>query len=447
MTQSTIPTIEKIISLAKRRGFIFPGSEIYGGLSGTWDYGPLGVELKNNIKQAWWHQFVTIRPDVYGLDSSILMHPKVWEAAGHVERFIDPLIDCKSCKTRFRADHLLEGKYGIVTRKNGKLICPQCGQASLTEVRQFNMMFKTFIGPLEEKANQIYLRPENAQGMFINFKSVLNVMRPKLPFGIAQIGRVFRNEITPGDFIFRSREFDLMELEYFVDPKKWQEAWQMWIKEIKCWLQTLGLDSKKIFYQEIPKNERAHYSKKTIDIEYQFPFGKKELCALAYRSDFDLKQHQNYSGQELYYYDEKSGKRFIPHVIEPTFGLDRALLAVLVQSYEEQNKRIILKLPPYLAPYKAAVFPLLANKSQLVKLAKKIYNQLRQKFSTDWDDRGNIGKRYFSQDEIGTPFCITIDFESLKKKDVTVRERNTTKQKRIKIEALIDYLNKKTRIF
>lgn len=438
-----VDSMDKIVSLAKRRGFIFPGSEIYGGLSGTWDYGPLGVELKNNLKAAWWKQFVQDRSDMYGLDSAILMNPKVWEASGHIEGFVDPMIDCKSCKSRFRADHLMEGKYGEVKSVDGKPACPACGKTELTEARKFNMMFKTFIGPMEETSNQIYLRPENAQGMFVNFKSVLDTMRPKLPFGIAQIGRAFRNEITPGDFIFRVREFDLMEFEYFINPKDWEELFKMWLKEIGKWLDFLGLDKNKIYHHEIPDGERAHYSKRTVDIEYQFPFGMKELCAIAYRTDYDLKRHEEYSGKDLTYFDEKTSERFIPHVLEPTFGLDRALLAVLTQAYEEEGERTILKIPPKLAPYKGAVFPLLANKPELVSLAKKIYDDLKKDLMVAWDDRGNIGKRYYSQDEIGTPFCITVDFDSLEKSDVTIRNRDTMKQERVKIDKLAEYLKEK----
>ncbi|MBI2624882.1 MAG: glycine--tRNA ligase [Candidatus Nealsonbacteria bacterium] len=428
--------LSKIVSLAKRRGFVFPGSEIYGGLSGTWDFGPVGTELKNNIKNAWWKMFVQERNDMYGLDSAILMNAKVWKASGHVEGFVDPMVDCRSCKSRFRADHLKEGKYGEVKIIEGKQACPICGKTELTGARKFNMMFKTFIGPMEETASEIYLRPENAQGMFVDFKSVLDTMHPKLPFGIAQAGRAFRNEITPGDFIFRVREFDLMELEYFINPKDWNKLFEAWVLEIAKWLNFLGLDSKKIYYREIPDGERAHYSKRTVDVEYQFPFGKKELCAIAYRTDYDLKQHQEYSGKDLTYFDEKTGNRFIPHVLEPTFGLDRALLAVLTEAYTEKGERVYLRIPAKLAPYKAAVFPLLANKPGLVKLARKIYDDLRKDFMIAWDDRGNIGKRYYAQDEIGTPYCITIDFDSLKKKDVTIRDRDTMKQKRVKIKEL-----------
>lgn len=427
---------EKIVSLCKRRGFIYPGSEIYGGLSGVWDYGPLGVELKNNIRNAWWKIFVQERNDMYGLDSAILMNARVWEASGHVEGFVEPMIDCKFCKSRFRADYLMEGRYGEIKDTDGKQTCPVCGKTELTKARQFNTMFKTWVGPMEETANLVYLRPENAQGIFVDFKSVLDTIHPKLPFGIAQIGRAFRNEITPGDFIFRVREFDLMEFEYFVYPDQWQEIFEMWLKEIAKWLDFLELDKNKIHYHEIPDGERAHYSKRTIDIEYQFSFGTRELCAIAYRTDYDLKRHQEYSGKDLTYFDEKTGQRFIPHVIEPTFGLDRAFLAAISEGYREDGDRIVLKIPSKLAPYKVAVFPLLANRPQLVKLARKIYDNLRKEFMVAWDDRGNIGKRYYSQDEIGTPLAITVDFQSLDDKTVTLRDRDTTKQIRIKINQL-----------
>jgi len=442
-------TMDKLVSLCKRRGIIFPGSEIYGGLAGTWDYGPVGVEMKNNIKAAWWKMFVHDRHDMYGIDSAILMNPRVWEASGHVSGFTDPMVDCKNCKNRFRADHLDEGKYGEVKIIDGKKACPVCGSTELTEPRLFNMMFRTYIGPVQDTESLVYLRPENAQGMFVDFKNVLDTMHPKLPFGIAQIGRVFRNEVTPGDFVFRVREFDLMEFEYFIDPKNWEELFEMWMKEIYKWLAFLGLDKEKIYNHEIPDGERAHYSKRTIDIEYQFPFGMKELCAIAYRTDYDLKRHIEKSGKDLTYFDEKTGQRFIPHVLEPTFGLDRALLASLVAAYKEEKlengeTRIVLKLPPKISAYKAAVFPLVSNKESIVNKADEVYKILKPHFNTIFDDNGNIGKRYRRQDEIGTPFCITIDYDTLEKDDVTVRDRDTMKQERIKIEALIDYI--KTRL-
>ncbi len=427
-------SLDKLVSLTKRRGFIYPGSEIYGGLAGTWDYGPLGVELKRNIENAWWKRFVHDRSDMFGLDSAILMNAKVWEASGHVKGFTDPMVECFKCKRRFRADHV-EGK-----------TCPECG-GELGEARSFNLMFRTFIGPVDDSSAQIYLRPENAQGMFVDFKQVLDSLHPKLPFGIAQAGRAFRNEIAPGEFLFRVREFDLMEFEYFIHEKDWEKLFEMWLKEIWAWLDFLGLDRKKIYLHEIPDGERAHYSKRTIDIEYQFPFGMKELCAIAYRTDYDLKSHIEKSGKDLTYFDEETKERFIPHVLEPTFGLDRALLATLVEAYQEEKlegdeTRVVLKLPKTLAPYKVAVFPLLANKPELTKQAEEIYKTLKPHFHTAWDDRGNIGKRYRSQDEIGTPWCITVDFDTLKDDTVTVRDRDTMKQERVKTGGLIQYFQK-----
>ncbi len=447
--------LDKITSLCKRRGFIFPGSEIYGGLANSWDYGPLGVELKNNIKQLWWKKFVQSRDDMVGLDSALIMNPKVWEASGHLKNFTDPLVECKKCHARFRADNLFAGyasSYFIETNINlngvrnydfSKVPCPTCNAKNgFTEPKQFNLMFKTFIGPAEETANVAYFRPETAQGMFVDFENVLDTTRRQIPFGIAQIGKAFRNEITPGNFIFRTREFEQMEIEYFIKEADWEKYFEYWRKEMIDWIKELGADIKKIHEAEIPEGERAHYSKKTIDFEYEFPFGQKELYGLAYRTDFDLKNHEKVSGKNLKYKDPDSGEEFWPHVIEPTWGVDRSVLLVLLESYCEEEKRIVLKLPFKLAPYKAAVFPLLANKPELMKLAKKIYDDLRKDFMVAFDGRGNIGKRYYSQDEIGTPFCITVDFESLEKSDVTVRNRDTMKQERVKIEELKEFLEK-----
>ena len=428
----------KIVSLCKRRGFIYPGSEIYGGLANSWDYGPLGVELKNNIKQLWWKKFVQSRDDMVGIDSALIMNPKVWEASGHLKNFQDLLIECPKCNARFRADQL---PYDL--DKKGDWLCTNCHKGILTDPRQFNLMFKIFIGPAEEKTNEAYLRPETAQGMFVDFKNILDTTRLNLPFGIAQIGKAFRNEITPGNFIFRLREFEMMEIEYFIAEKEWEKWFEYWQKQMINWIKELGVNTQKIHEIEIPENERAHYSKRTIDFEYEFPFGQKELYGLAYRTDFDLKNHEKSSGQNLKYKDPETGEEFWPHVIEPTWGVDRSVLVVLLEAYHEEKERIVLKLPPKLAPYKAAVFPLLANKPDLVKLARKIYDGLRQDFMTAFDDRGNIGKRYYSQDEIGTPFCITVDFESLENDDVTVRDRDTMKQERIKIKNLPEYLSGK----
>ncbi len=415
----------KIISLCKRRGFVFPGSEIYGGLANSWDYGPLGVELKNNIKQLWWKRFVQQRDDMVGIDAALIMNSKVWEASGHVATFSDPLVECKKCKRRFRADHIESKK------------CPDCG-GELGEPRQFNLMLKTFLGPVESAENIVYFRPETAQAMFVDFKNVLETSRKKVPFGIAQIGKAFRNEITPGNFIFRTREFEQMEIEYFIHEKDWKRTFDYWRDEMEKWILDIGIKKENIEFVEIPENEQAHYSKRTIDIEYKYPFGQKELYGLAYRTDFDLRNHY----KEAPYHDPETGEKFYPHVIEPTFGVDRTVLAVLCDAYEEQEERIVLKLKPALAPYKVAVFPLLKNKPELVAKAKEIYDALRKDFMVAWDDRGNIGKRYFSQDEIGTPFCITVDFDTLEKDDsVTVRDRDTMKQERVKISELKKYIS------
>ncbi len=428
--------MDKIVALCKRRGFIFPGSEIYGGLANSWDYGPLGVELRNNIKQAWWKRFVHLREDIVGIDAALIMNPKVWHASGHVANFQDPLKECKVCHERFRADQIKEN------------ICPSCGaKDSFTDEKMFNLMFKTFIGPAEEQANMAYFRPETAQAMFVDFRNVLDSTRLKLPFGIAQIGKAFRNEITPGNFIFRTREFEQMEIEYFIPPPKSDENWQRyfeeWRKEILFWIKDdLGVRGK-IYEHEIPDSERAHYSKRTIDFEYDFPFGQSELYGLAYRTDFDLKNHEKYSGQNLKYRDSDTGEEFIPHVIEPTWGVDRSVLVVLIDAYTEAEGRIVLKLKPKLAPIKVAVFPLLANKPDLIKKARQIYLTLQKDFNAGWDDRGNIGGRYASQDEIGTPFCVTVDFQSLRDEMVTVRDRDSAQQERIKIVDLKTYFSDK----
>lgn len=419
--------MDKIVSLCKRRGFIFPGSEIYGGLANSWDYGPLGVELKNNIKQLWWKRFVQSRDDMVGIDAALIMNTKVWEASGHLKEFSDPLVECKKCHERYRADQMPDK-------------CTNCGGTEFTPAKQFNLMFKTNLGPIEDEKSAVYLRPETAQAMFVQFKNVLDTTRKQLPFGIAQIGKAFRNEITPGNFIFRTREFDLMEFEYFISPKDdWNKHFEYWLEQMKQWLIDLGV-TKNLEFVEIPDGERAHYSKRTIDIEYHYPFGQKELYGLAYRTDFDLTKHQEHSKQSLEYTDPETGEKFLPHVIEPAFGADRSMLVTLLEAYQEEGDRVYLKLPPKLAPYKVAVFPLLRNKPELVAKAKTIYNDLRQHFMTAWDDRGNVGKRYYSQDEIGTPFCITIDFDTLENDTVTVRDRDTTKQERIAVAELQNYI-------
>lgn len=442
--------MEKIVSLCKRRGFVYPGSEIYGGLANSWDYGPLGTELKNNIKQLWRKKFVQSRDDIVGIDAALIMNPKVWEASGHLKTFTDPLVECKKCHNRFRAKFAFFGppgmnlgptEHAVVYELQRRMAPPEkceiCGGNEFSEPRQFNLMFKTFIGPAEEESSVVYLRPETAQAMFVNFKNVLDTTRKTLPFGIAQIGKAFRNEITPGNFIFRTREFEQMEIEYFIRAEEWEKWFEYWRNEMLDWLKDIGI--KKIHEKEVPKEDLAHYSGRTIDFEYEFPFGRDELYGLAYRTDFDLKNHF----KEPPYRDPETGENFWPHVIEPTWGVDRSVLAVLLDAYSEEKDRIVLKIHSKLAPYKVAVFPLLANKPELVKLAEKIYNDLRKDFSAAFDSRGNIGKRYYSQDEIGTPFCVTVDFESLENNDVTVRYRDTMEQKRVKIKELPLFIKSK----
>jgi len=457
---------QEIVSLSKRRGFIFAGSEIYGGLANTYDYGPMGVELLRNIKNLWWDTFVTTRPDIYGLDTNILMSPKVWEASGHTASFTDTLIDCRECQNRTRADHLIEDyfeKKGEETKVEGlnekeqdkiinkeKIKCPICGKFNWTPVRKFNILFETHIGIIPGKKSLSYLRGEIAQGMFVNFKNVLNSMSPKLPFGLAQSGAAFRNEITLGKLVYRTLQFNLSEFEYFFDPEdtRWEELYETWEKEMWSWcVDGLGLSKESLRWREHSPKERSHYSKMTKDIEFNYPWGFKELYGLAYRTDYDLANHMDKSGTDLRYTDPHTGRKFIPHVIEPTFGMDRTLLAVLFDAYtvEEKDgkKRIVLKIKPALAPYKAAVFPLLANKPELTKMAREVFEklQLELKLPIAWDDRGNIGKRYASQDEVGTPYCITVDFDTLRDKSVTVRDRDTTKQERIKISDLASWLS------
>ncbi len=427
--------MEKISSLAKRRGFVYQGSEIYGGLAGTWDYGPLGVALKNNIKNAWWKLFVTDREEMFGLDAALLMNAKVWEASGHVAGFADPLVECTTCKRRFRADQLESDK------------CPDCGGA-LGEARQFNMMFSTKVGAMDDSAATAYLRPETAQGIFVNFKNVVDSFHPKLPFGIAQIGKAFRNEITPRDFIFRVRELEQMEVEYFTREADWQNNFELWRNLMWQWIDLIGLDRDSVHELEVEDGERAHYSKRTSDCEFDFRFGRKELYGLAYRTDYDLSKHQEYSGVDLSYFDEASGERFMPHVIEPSLGVDRTFLAVLVDAYREDElggeKRVYLKLSKNIAPIKVAVFPLLKNKPELVAKAREVYLKLKAESSSlvaIFDDNGNIGKRYRRQDEIGTPYCVTIDFDTLGENPdllntVTLRDRDTGEQTRVKISEL-----------
>ncbi|WAM30560.1 glycine--tRNA ligase [Caldicellulosiruptor naganoensis] len=430
-------TMDEIVSLCKRRGFIFQSSEIYGGLNSCWDYGPLGVEMKNNIKRLWWKANVQLRDDVVGLDSSILMNPKVWEASGHLQNFADPMADCKVCKKRWRTDQLSENK------------CPECG-GELTEPRMFNLMFKTFMGPVEDESAVVYLRPETAQGIFVNFLNVQQTMRKKLPFGIAQIGKSFRNEVTPGNFIFRTREFEQMEIEYFVKPGT-DEYWHKhWIEQRINWYYKLGIRKENIRIREHGKDELAHYAKACVDIEYLFPMGWSELEGIANRTDFDLSRHQEYSGQNLTYFDDETKQRYIPYVIEPSAGVDRSFLAFLVDAYENQkldknDSRIVLHLHPAIAPVKAGIFPLL-KKEKLVKKAKEIYNTLKYKWIVQYDESGSIGRRYRRQDEIGTPFGITVDYQTLEDNTVTIRDRDTMEQIRVHIEEIIPYLEEKIEV-
>ncbi len=421
--------MEKIVSLCKRRGFIYQGSEIYGGLAGTWDYGPLGVSLKNNIKNLWWKRFVGDRSDMYAVDTALLMNPKVWETSGHVGGFADPLVECTKCKRRFRIDQIEMAKK-----------CLEC-KGALGEARQFNMMFKTQVGATEDASSVAYLRPETAQGMFVNFKNIIDSFHPKLPFGLAQIGKAFRNEIAPRDFIFRTREFEQMEIEYFVHEKDWEKQFEYWRGEMLAWIADIGLNKKNVHELEVSGEDLAHYSKRTIDFEFDFPFGKKELYGLAYRTDFDLASHAQASGVDISYFDDETKERTIPHVIEPSFGLDRTILAVLSDAYTEDElggePRVFLKLASNIAPVKVAVFPLLKNKPALVEKAREVFAILKVSHSAViFDDNGNIGKRYRRQDEIGTPYCVTIDFDTLENDTVTVRHRDTGEQTRVAIKDL-----------
>ncbi|HEY8517348.1 MAG TPA: glycine--tRNA ligase [Candidatus Binatia bacterium] len=421
--------MERIVALAKRRGLVFPSSEIYGGLASCWDYGPIGVELKRNVKEAWWRDMVWARGDVVGLDCSILMHPRVWEASGHVAGFTDPLVDCKKCKMRFRADHLAEENGGVLPKTHPG----ECG-GELTEARQFNLMFKTFMGPVEEDANVVFMRPETAQGMFVNFANVLDTARKKLPFGIAQVGKSFRNEITPGNFLFRTREFEQMEMEFFVKPGEDQHWYEYWKKERFDWYLRLGIKKENLRLREHASDELAHYARGCADVEYKFPFGWSELEGIANRGDFDLKQHSQYSGKDLSYFDDETRERFVPYVIEPAAGVDRATLAFLVDAYDEDEvegeTRVVLRLHPRLAPVKAAVFPLLRKGGHPEK-AQEIYAKLRPHFPVQYDQAGSIGRRYRRQDEIGTPFGITVDHQTMEDGTVTLRDRDKTTQERI----------------
>jgi glycyl-tRNA synthetase len=424
---------EKITSLAKRRGFVFQGSEIYGGLNGTWDFGPLGVELHNNVKRAWWRSMVQLRDDVVGIDSAILMASDVWKASGHVDTFTDPLVDCKECKMRFRADQI-EGEN-----------CPNCG-GELTEPRQFNLMFKTYLGPVEDDAAVVYLRPETAQGMFVNFQNVRTVTRKRLPFGIAQIGKGFRNEISPGNFFFRAREFELMECEYFVRPDQSDAAYRTWIKERYDWHIALGLKPESVRFREHEQSQLSHYSAGTTDLEFLFPWGWGELEGIANRTDYDLRRHSEFSGKDLSYVDDVTNERFFPHVIEPAVGAGRATLAFLCDAYDEAEikgeQRTFLRLHKALAPYKAAVLPL-SKKEQLITVARDIERSLRPHWMIVYDETQSIGRRYARQDEIGTPYCVTVDFDTLDDRAVTIRERDSMMQERVAIAELVPALRDK----
>jgi glycyl-tRNA synthetase len=439
--------MEKIVSLCKRRGFIFQSSEIYGGLNGLWDYGPLGVELKRNLKNYWWRVMVHERDDVVGMDGSILMNRAVWKASGHEDTFSDPMVDCRSCKARLRADQIIN--------KKGEKQCPVCGGKDLTESRAFNLMFKTYVGATEDESSVTYLRPETAQAIFVQFKNVLDVSRKKLPFGIAQIGKAFRNEINPRNFTFRSREFEQMELEYFCRAEEGMKLLEYWKEERLKFYENIGISRSKLHVLTVPDEERAFYSKGTYDIEYDFPFGRQELEGVAYRTDYDLSQHQKASGKSLEYFDEESKQKFIPHVVEPSAGVDRTVLALICEAYSEDEApddkgkmetRIVLRFHPRMAPVKCAVFPLLKNKEPLVAKAKEIVDLLRPHMFVFYDEGGAIGRRYRRQDEIGTPFGITVDFETLGEKDsalrdtVTLRERDSMKQERVAIKDLTSIL-------
>lgn len=452
--------MDKIISLAKRRGFIFPSSEVYGGLNSCYDYGPLGVELKNNVKRLWWKKMVQESEDIVGLDASILMHPKIWEASGHIASFTDPLVDCKKCRKRFRADHLLEAARALKPqylkeppKDISELKCPECA-GDLTPKRDFNLMFKTFMGAVEDTASQVYLRPETAQGMYVNFENVRQSMRKKLPFGIAQIGKAFRNEITPSNYTFRTREFEQMEMQWFINPKEADHWFEVWKERRKNWYLSLGIKADNLRFRPHAKDELAHYAKAAFDVEYNFPFGWKELGGIHNRGDWDLSRHIKFSGHDFTYRDEAAGESFVPWVIETSAGADRATLAFLCDAYTEieggrtttteSNKEmeVVLRLHPALAPIKVAVLPL-SKKPELTKVAEDLLAKLRPHFMAAYDEVSSIGRRYRRQDEIGTPYCVTIDFETLQDKAVTIRDRDTMKQERISLQEVVKYLQDK----
>jgi len=433
---TTTVTMEKLVALAKQRGFVYAGSEIYGGLANSWDYGPLGVELKNNVKALWWKMFVTQRLDMVGIDAALIMNPRVWEASGHLATFSDPLVECKECHERYRSDKIDLSKS-----------CAKCGKKdTFTEPSSFNLMMKTWIGPKEDSANIAYFRPETAQAIFVDFPQVLMSSRKRVPFGIAQIGRAFRNEITPGNFIFRTREFDQMEIEYFVHPSEWEKHFESWLKDMHSFIDACGIPASMVHDHEIPGEDLAHYSKRTVDIEFDYPFGQEELYGLAYRTDFDLTNHAKASGKDILYTDPLTNEKYVPHVIEPSFGLDRTILAVMLSAYHEEeaptsegkgetDKRVVLRFPKTLSPIKVAVLPL-SKKDELTIPARDLALRLAKLWRVEYDETQSIGKRYRRQDEIGTPYCVTVDFESLEDKAVTVRDRDTMEQVRIPLEEL-----------
>lgn len=453
MTKTEQSLMDKLFSLAKQRGIVFPGSEIYGGLANTWDYGPLGAQMRMNLKQLWWQQVVERRADMVGLDGAILMNPKVWEASGHTETFNDPLIECKGCNTRFRADQVsfknTEGKETIGVELTAVIvqdyICPACKETgTLTVPRKFNLMFETSIGPVSDSGTKVYLRPETAQAIFVNFRNILNTSRLRLPFGVAQIGKAFRNEITPGNFIFRTLEFDQMEIEYFIEETGWETEFTKWQNWMQQWAMMIGINEEKLHTTTIPEDELAHYSKKTVDFEFDFPFGKSELWGLAYRTNFDLTNHQAKSGEKLEYTDPYDPQRkLIPHVIEPSMGVDRTLLAILLSAYHEEEvngeTRTVLRLKSSISPYQVAILPLM-KKPELTALAQTIFSTVAGEWRTEYDETQSIGKRYRRQDEIGTPLCITVDFDSLEDKAVTIRDRDSMQQERIPIDTIQDYI-------
>src|SRR5260221_1537681 len=451
--------MDKIVALAKRRGFFYPGSDLYGGLANTYDYGPVGTEMLRNLKNLWWEYFVTKQQDMVGIDAGIISHHRIWEASGHVAGFADAMVDCKNCKARYRADHLIEEALQINVEglpledfdtlvQDNKIKCPNCGKFDWTAARKFNQVFPVQLGLVQGEGGAAYLRGETAQGMFVNFQNVINSTRVKLPFGIAQIGKSFRNEITPGNSIFRTIEFEQGEIEYFFDEKKtnWETLFEEWKTDMYNFVtKKLGIREENLRWRPHTDKERSFYSKRTEDLEYQYPFGFKELWGLAYRTNYDLTQHQEFSKKDLTIIDPQTGEKVIPHVIEPAVGINRLMLMILIDAYVQEESRVILKFIPRLAPIKAAVFPLLANKPELIMLAQQVFATLQNKIEgkVAWDDRGNIGKRYLAQDEVGTPFCITVDFQSLEDKTVTVRDRDTAKQERIAIGEVSKFLQEK----